>query len=89
MSVQGLQTNFTQGAFNNYVDKKMGGGKGVNRKFMLGHVTNGRNYVKCQQLSTQGRLGSKLGKIGSTLLLNDPLLQNATGKKGHLRPQFS
>ena len=76
-----------QGAFNNYVDKKRG--EGVNRKFMLGHVTNGRNYVKCQQLSTQGRLGSKLGKIWSTLLLNDPLLQNATGKKGHLRPQFS
>ena len=59
MSVQGLQTNFAQVAFNNYMDKKKGG-EGVNRKFMLGHVNYGRNYVKCQQVSTQGRLGSKL-----------------------------
>jgi hypothetical protein len=42
------------GSFNNYVDNKRGGGDGVSKKSMLGHLTKGRYHVKYPQLSTRG-----------------------------------
>jgi hypothetical protein len=44
------------------MDKNRGGG--VSRKSMLGHVTKGRYYVKCPQLSTRGGGGQNWVKIG-------------------------
>ena len=47
-------------------------GCGVTINSTRGHLTKSSQYVKCPFLSTRGGLGSKLGKIRSTQLLNAP-----------------
>ena len=54
-----------KGAFNNYVNKK-GGGGGVSRKFTGYHLTKGTKYVKSPFLFTRGGGGANLGKIWYT-----------------------
>ena len=59
---------------------RRGVGKGFSRKSTLGYVTMKRyeSYKKVYSCPLEGGRGSKLGKIWSTNLLNDPVLNYYT-----------